>query len=117
MIAFENVAYSYGGGDLLSDVSLASRARVVPLSHRAVGVGQVDLPETRLCRASCRPAGQVTLFDRDVTALSRDDVARTRRRIGIVHQDCKFLDHLSLAANMALPFTVVGPRKRPAGPG
>jgi cell division transport system ATP-binding protein len=35
-------------------------------------------------------------------------VAITRRRIGIVHQDCKFLDHLSLGANMALPFTVAG---------
>jgi cell division transport system ATP-binding protein len=51
-------------------------------------------------------SGRVTLFDNDVTKLSRDDVARTRRRIGIVHQDCKFLDHMTLAANMALPFTV-----------
>ena len=38
--------------------------------------------------------------------MTRDDVARSRRRIGIVHQDCKFLDHMTLAANMALPFTV-----------
>ena len=46
---------------------------------------------------------RVTLFDRELASLTRDDVARTRRRIGIVHQDCKFLDHMSIAANMALP--------------
>ena len=39
-------------------------------------------------------------------SLSRDDIARTRRRIGIVHQDCQFLDHLPLAANVVLPLTV-----------
>ncbi len=33
-------------------------------------------------------AGQVTIFDREVRSLGRDDIARTRRRIGIVHQDC-----------------------------
>ena len=46
------------------------------------------------------------LFDRDMRRLGRDDVALTRRRIGIVHQDCQFLDHLPVAANVALPLTV-----------
>ncbi|MBA3911100.1 MAG: cell division protein FtsE [Rhodobacter sp.] len=105
MIAFENVAYSYGGGDLLSDVSL----RLAPGSfHFLTGPsGSGKSTFLKLAYAELQPtSGQVTLFDRDVKSLSRDDVARTRRRIGIVHQDCKFLDHLSLAANMALPFTV-----------
>ena len=31
-----------------------------------------------------------------------------RRRIGVVHQDCQFLDHLSIADNIALPLTVAG---------
>jgi cell division transport system ATP-binding protein len=107
VIAFENVAYNYGGGDLLSDVSL----RLAPGSfHFLTGPsGSGKSTFLKLAYAELRPtAGQITLFERDLRSLSRDDVARTRQRIGIVHQDCKFLDHLSLAANMALPFTVSG---------
>ena len=47
-------------------------------------------------------------------SLSRDDVALTRRRIGVVHQDCQFLDHLPLAANVALPLTVAGRTSAPS---
>lgn len=38
--------------------------------------------------------------------MGRDEVAQLRRKIGVVHQDCQFLDHLSLAENVALPLTV-----------
>jgi cell division transport system ATP-binding protein len=112
VIAFENVAYNYGGGDLLSDVSL----RLVPGSfHFLTGPsGSGKSTFLKLAYAELRPtAGQITVFDRDLGSLTRDDVARTRQRIGIVHQDCKFLDHLSLAANMALPFTVSGRESDP----
>lgn len=105
MIAFENVAYSYSGSELLADVSL----RLAPGSfHFLTGPsGSGKSTFLKLAYAELRPTtGRVTLFDRDVTTLSRDDVARTRRRIGIVHQDCRFLDHMTLGANMALPFTV-----------
>ncbi len=107
MIAFENVAYNYGGGELLSDISL----RLAPGSFHFLtgpsGAGKSTF--LKLCYAELYPtAGHVTLFDRDVTGLSRDDVAMTRRRIGVVHQDCQFLDHLPLAANVELPLTVAG---------
>ena len=107
MIAFDNVAYSYGGGELLSDISL----RLAPGSFHFLtgpsGAGKSTF--LKLCYAELLPtAGHVTLFDRDVRALSRDDIAYSRRRIGVVHQDCQFLDHLPLAANVALPLTVAG---------
>ncbi len=105
MIAFDNVAYSYGGGELLSDVSL----RLAPGSFHFLtgpsGAGKSTF--LKLCYAELMPtAGRVTLFDREVRSLSRDDIARTRRRIGVVHQDVQFLDHLPLAANVTLPLTV-----------
>ena len=63
----------------------------------------------KLCYGELLPtAGHITLFDRDVRSLTRDDIAYTRRRIGVVHQDCQFLDHLPLAANVTLPLTVAG---------
>lgn len=105
MIAFDNVAYSYGGADLLAEVSV----RLAPGSfHFLTGPsGSGKSTFLKLAYGELLPStGNITLFDRNVRSLSRDDVARTRRRIGIVHQDCKFLDHLSLAANMTLPFTV-----------
>jgi cell division transport system ATP-binding protein len=50
----------------------------------------------------------VRLFDRDVRQLDRNAIAMTRRRIGVVHQDCRFLDHLPVTENIALPLTVSG---------
>jgi cell division transport system ATP-binding protein len=110
VIAFESAAYSYGGGELLSDISL----KLAPGSfHFLTGPsGSGKSTFLKLCYAELLPtAGRAALFDRDVRDLTRDDVALTRRRIGVVHQDCQFLDHLPLAANVALPLIVAG---RPA---
>jgi cell division transport system ATP-binding protein len=107
VIAFDNVAYSYGGGELLSEISL----RLSPGSFHFLtgpsGAGKSTF--LKLCYGELLPsAGRITLFDREVRSLSRDDIALTRRRIGMVQQDCQFLDHLPLAANVALPLTVAG---------
>ena len=40
--------------------------------------------------------------------MERDDVAAVRQRIGVVHQDCQFLDHLTMAENILLPLQVTG---------
>ena len=48
------------------------------------------------------------MFGKDASQLDRDQVALARRRIGVVHQDCQFLDHLSIAENIVLPLTVSG---------
>lgn len=52
--------------------------------------------------------GRVRLFGKDTRRMNRNEIARNRRRIGVVHQDCQFLDHLTLATNVALPLTVSG---------
>jgi cell division transport system ATP-binding protein len=107
VIAFENAAYSYGGGELLSEISL----KLAPGSfHFLTGPsGSGKSTFLKLCYAELIPtAGRATIFDREVRELSRDEVAMTRRRIGVVHQDCQFLDHLPVAANVALPLVVAG---------
>ncbi|MDZ4395064.1 cell division ATP-binding protein FtsE [Cypionkella sp.] len=112
MIAFDNVAYSYGGGELLSEISL----RLTPGSFHFLtgpsGAGKSTF--LKLCYGELLPsAGRISLFDREVRSLSRDEIALTRRRIGMVQQDCQFLDHLPLAANVALPLRVAGKASSP----
>jgi cell division transport system ATP-binding protein len=48
------------------------------------------------------------MFNRDTATLTKDDRATLRRRIGIVFQDFRLLDHLSTYENVALPFRVLG---------
>ena len=63
----------------------------------------------RLCYLDLFPTeGQVNVLGTQSTIATRDEVARSRRRIGVVHQDCQFLDHLSVAQNIMLPLSVTG---------
>ena len=56
-------------------------------------------------------AGKISLFGRDVSSLTRDEIAWFRRRIGVVFQDFRLLDHLTAAENVALPLRVAGARE------
>jgi cell division transport system ATP-binding protein len=112
VVVFENVAYNYGGGELLSEVSL----KLAPGSfHFLTGPsGSGKSTFLKLAYAELLPtAGHISLFDREVKSLGRDGVALSRRRIGVVHQDCQFLDHLPLTENVTLPLQVAG-RTAPA---
>ena len=107
MIDLENVAYSYGGGELLSDISLKLAPGSFHFLTGPSGSGKTTL--MKLCYGALLPtSGHVRLFDADVRGLTRDDVALLRRRVGVVHQDCQFLDHLSVSENIALPLHVSG---------
>lgn len=107
MIELENVAYSYGGGELLSDLSLSLSPGSFHFLTGPSGAGKTTL--LKLCYGALVPtSGQVRLFGQDRRTMERDDIAMARRRIGVVHQDCKFLDHLSVSDNIALPLMVSG---------
>jgi cell division transport system ATP-binding protein len=107
LIELENVAYSYGGGELLSDITLKLNPGSFHFLTGPSGSGKTTL--LKLCYGALIPsAGDVHLFGADLRKMERDDIAFARRRIGVVHQDCQFLDHLSVADNIALPLTVSG---------
>ena len=115
VIELENVAYSYGGGELLSDISVKLAPGSFHFLTGPSGAGKTTL--LKLCYGALMPtAGYVRLFQTDVRSLERDDVALIRRRIGVVHQDVQFLDHLSVRDNVALPLTVSGRHAEAAGP-
>ncbi len=107
MIDLDNVAYSYGGAELFSQVRLSLAAGSFHFLTGPSGAGKTTL--LKLCYGELQAtSGQVRLFGEDAAMMDRDAVAMSRRRIGVVHQDCQFLDHLPLTENIALPLTVSG---------
>ena len=107
MIEMHDAAYGYGATPILSDMTL----RLAPGSFHFLtgpsGAGKTTL--LKLCYAELlATAGTITLFWQDANGLDRDAIARTRQRIGVVHQDCEFLDHLPVSENIALPLVVAG---------
>jgi cell division transport system ATP-binding protein len=108
VIRFENVGLRYGlGPEVLRDVSF----HIGPGSFQFVtgpsGAGKTSL--LRLLFLSLRPTrGRVRIFDQDATTMKRDTVPLLRRRIGIVFQDFRLLDHLTTFENVALPLRVGG---------
>ncbi|MCC5975643.1 MAG: ATP-binding cassette domain-containing protein [Rubellimicrobium sp.] len=107
MIELRNVAYSYGGGELFSEISLSLGPGTFHFLTGPSGSGKTTL--LKLCYGDLRAtAGDVAIFGEDTRRMSRDSVALARRRIGVVHQDCQFLDHLPLSENVVLPLTVAG---------
>ena len=105
MINLENISYGYGGEDLLRDVSLALTPGSFHFLTGPSGSGKTTL--LRLCYLDLLPiSGTIAFFGKDSRTMNRDDVAHARRRIGVVHQDCNFLDHLPIAENISLPLEV-----------
>ena len=107
MIDMQDAAYGYGAEPILSDMTL----RLAPGSfHFLTGPsGSGKTTFLKLCYGELiATRGSVSVFGQDTATLDRDRMARSRQRIGVVNQDCEFLDHLPIAENIALPLTVSG---------
>lgn len=92
---------------MLRDISLSLTQGSFHFLTGPSGAGKSTL--LKLCYMQlAATSGQVDVFGADAKELSRDQIAETRRRIGVVHQDCQFLDHLSVEENISLPLSVSG---------
>ncbi len=111
MIQFDKVGLRYGTGpEILRDVTF----HVVPGSFHFLtgpsGAGKTSL--LRLLFMSLKPSrGLIYVFGRSVAEVTQADRAELRRRIGIVFQDFRLLDHLTTWENVALPLRVTGKKE------
>ncbi len=108
MIRFENVGLRYGlGPEVLRDLSFRIDSHSFQFLTGPSGAGKTSL--LRMLFLSLKPTrGLVSMFNHDAATLSKDGRATLRRRIGIVFQDFRLLDHLTTYENVALPLRVLG---------
>ncbi len=107
MIELSNVSMSYGDRALFNDVSVTLEAGSFHFLTGPSGAGKTTL--LKLCATELRPsAGSVRLMGVETRRLEGDARAEMRQRIGVVHQDSRFVDHLTVGENVTLPIAVSG---------
>jgi cell division transport system ATP-binding protein len=112
IVRFDGVAMRYGRGpETLSDIAFSLEPGSFHFLTGPSGAGKSSL--LKLIYLAHKPSrGRVELFGREVSMISRRDMPLLRRRIGVVFQDVRLLDHLSVFDNAALPLRISG--KKPA---
>ena len=108
LIRFENVGLRYGTGpEVLSDLSFEIGPRSFQFLTGPSGAGKTSL--LKLLFLSLTPTrGLVRFFGRDAAMMQSSDLPKLRRRVGVVFQDFRLLDHMTTYENIALPLRVTG---------
>ena len=110
MIRLNSIGVKYEGGNhVLRDASFHLRPGSFHFLTGPSGSGKTTL--LRLLFMSMQPThGQIYVLGQDISRVTPSRRAQLRRRIGIVFQDFRLLDHLSTWENVALPLRVTGKR-------
>jgi cell division transport system ATP-binding protein len=108
LLRFENVGLRYGlGSEIIRDASFNIAPQSFQFLTGPSGAGKTTL--LRLMLLSLKPTrGRITIFDKDAATLDAEKLTGVRRRIGVVFQDFRLLDHLTTYDNVALPLLVQG---------
>ena len=108
VIDLEGVAFSYPPGhEVLKNITFAMKRGELRFLTGPSGAGKSTF--LRLLFFALKPsAGRATIFGRDVAALTATELPLLRRRLGVVFQDFRLLDHLTLYENVALPLRAMG---------
>ena len=110
MVRFENVGMRYGSGpEVLRDVTFELEGGSFTFLTGLSGAGKTTLLKL-IYLAEPPSRGLVTLFGQELATAKRQDLPPLRRRIGVVFQDFRLLDHLSVYDNVALPLRLAGRR-------
>lgn len=112
MIIIKNLSLSYTPGKkVLDDVSFyLAQGSFYFLTGRS-GAGKTSFLNL-LSLTRKHTAGYFEIFGEDASRISRERLPYMRRRIGMVFQDYRLLNHLTVEENVYLPLKVSGESKR-----
>jgi len=112
VVRFERAGLRYREGpEILSDLNFSLAKGSFHFLTGPSGAGKTSL--LRLIYLARQPTtGSVQLFGADTKTLPRNEAPYIRRRIGVVFQEFRLLDHLTVFENVALPLRVSGQKRR-----
>ena len=112
IIEMQNVGIRYGQGpEILSDIKLSLKKGSFHFLTGKSGAGKTSLL-SMMYLAQKPSRGTVNVFGTNINFTNRDNLAMLRRKIGVIFQDFRLLDHLSAFDNVALPLRVCGMDER-----
>jgi len=95
------------GAEVVRDLNFSVAPQSFQFLTGPSGAGKTTL--LRLMLLSLKPTrGTIRIFGEDASKLDTDGLTSLRRRIGVVFQDFRLLDHLTTYENVALPLRVAG---------
>ena len=112
IVSLQNVGLRYGKGrEVLRDVNLELEAGSFQFLTGPSGAGKTSL--LRLLFLTKQPTrGLISMFGRDIATLPKRELPKMRQKIGVVFQDFRLLDHLTIFENIALPLRVTGKKTK-----
>lgn len=108
VVRFENVGIRYGmDPEVLRDLTFSIEPSSFQFLTGPSGAGKTTL--LRLILLSVKPTrGLISVFGEEVNRISKTGLTKLRRRMGVVFQDFRLLNHLTTFENVALPLRAQG---------
>ena len=108
VVDMQNVSIRYGRDpEVLSDIKLSLDKGSFHFLTGKSGAGKTSLL-SMMYLAQKPSRGTVTVFGTNIGFANRDTMALMRRRIGVVFQDFRLLEHMTAYDNLAVPLRVRG---------
>ncbi len=107
LITFDNVGVRYGSGsEILKDIKFELNSGEFMFLTGHSGSGKTTF--LNMINGSIKPSrGYLSVFDHDLSSINHKDLSLIRRKIGIIFQDFKLLNHLTVYENIALPLKIL----------
>lgn len=112
IVEMSRVGLGYGDNpEVLKNIDFVFRRGSMHFLTGKSGAGKTSLL-SMLYLAQKPTSGTLKVFGNNVSMTDRDTLAFLRRRIGVVFQDFRLLEHLSVFDNVALPLRLRGMKEK-----